>query len=110
MAKARCVDSGRYRSSRYFAAGDRIILQTNDNQDPSEADGFDPQRAITQSAAITVASGDIIRMYSVPGSRIFSSDGRSFVLHQADGFLASTSAKSSLEDSKIRISAVCIDN
>jgi hypothetical protein len=71
-------------------AGDRIILQTNDNQDPSEADGFDPQREqLPRALRLLSRAGDIIRMYSVPGSPVvFSSDGRSFVLHQADGFLA----------------------
>jgi hypothetical protein len=71
-------------------AGDRIILQTNDNQDPSEADGFDPQREqLPRALRLLSRTGDIARTYSSPGSpMLFSSDGRSFVLHQSDGFLA----------------------
>jgi hypothetical protein len=71
-------------------AGDRIIVQTNDDQDPSESDGFGPQREeLPRSLRLLSPTGDIVRTFQTPGSPLaFSSDGRSFVLHQGDGFLA----------------------
>jgi hypothetical protein len=70
--------------------GDRIIVQTNDNQAPTEADGFSPlHEQLPRALRLLSRAGDIVRTYSAPGSPVvFSSDGRSFVLHQDDGFLA----------------------
>jgi hypothetical protein len=70
--------------------GDRIIVQTNDNQDPSEADGFSPlHEQLPRALRLLSRTGEIVRTYSAPGSpMLFSSEGRSFVLHQDDGFLA----------------------
>jgi len=70
--------------------GDSIIVHTNENQDPSEADGFSPLREQLPGALRLLSrTGDIVRTYSAPGSPVvFSSDGRKFVLHQDNGFLA----------------------
>jgi hypothetical protein len=71
-------------------AGDRIIVQTNDHQDVSEEDTFSPQREnLPRALRLLSRAGDIIRTYAAAGSPVvFSSDGRSFILHQQDGFLA----------------------
>jgi len=70
-------------------AGDRIIVQTNDNQTPSEEDGFgDRMEHLPKALRMLSRAGDIVRTYSAAGSPlVFSADGRSFVLRQ-DGFLA----------------------
>ena len=71
-------------------AGDRIVVETNDNQFPSEADHFSPQsEELPRALRLLSRTGDVVRTYREHGNPIaFFSDGRSFVLHQTDGFLA----------------------
>ena len=70
-------------------AGDLVVAQTNDNQNPSEEDGFEPQRLnLSKALRLFSKTGTVVRTFSAHGSPVaFSSDGRSFVLSDASGFV-----------------------
>jgi hypothetical protein len=70
-------------------AGDYIVAQTNDNQYPSEEDGYGDIEELPKALRLLSRSGDVVRTFRVYGSPVsFSSDGRAFILRDADSVFA----------------------
>jgi hypothetical protein len=70
-------------------AGDYIVAQTNDNQDPSEEDGYGDIEELPKALRLLSRSGDVVRTFRAYGSPVsFSSDGRAFILKDADSVFA----------------------
>jgi hypothetical protein len=72
------------------SAGDFVIARTNDNQNPTEEDGFSP-RAEEQAGPLRLlaADGSVVRTFSTQGEPVaFSEDGRRFLLGTATDFRA----------------------
>jgi hypothetical protein len=67
--------------------GDLIIAQTNDNQDPSEEDGYNVERP--KALRLLSRSGNVVRTFSAHGRPVaFSTGGQSFILDDGTGFVA----------------------
>jgi len=70
-------------------AGDLVVAQTNEDQNPSEEDGFEPRRSnLSKALRLFSRAGTVVRTFTADGSPVaFSSDGRRFVLNDASGFV-----------------------
>jgi len=79
-----------YPSAIISNAGDYVIAQTNDNQNPTEEDGFSPRKEqLTWALRLISADGAVVRTYSIKGDPIaFASDGRRFLIRATTGLHA----------------------
>jgi hypothetical protein len=79
-----------YPSAIISSAGDHVIAHTNDNQNPTEEDGFSPRRdQLTSALRLISADGTVVRTYSASGEPVsFASDGRRFLIRTTTDFLA----------------------
>jgi hypothetical protein len=79
-----------YPSAIISSAGDYVIAQTNDNQNPTEEDGFSPRtEQLTHALRLLSSDGTVVRMYSIEGDPIaFASDGRRFLIRATTGLHA----------------------
>jgi len=93
------IDStGKQRWSRYASnpiailssAGDLVVANTNDNQSPTEEDGFEPRsRELTSALRLIAADGTVVRTFSTTGTPVaFASDGRRFLIRAQTEFRA----------------------
>jgi len=79
-----------YPAAIISSAGDKVIARTNDNQNPTEEDGFSPRRAEQANALrLIAADGSVIRTFAVSGDPVaFADDGRRFLIRTDKDFLA----------------------
>jgi hypothetical protein len=70
--------------------GNHVIARTNDNQNPTEEDGFDPRREqLTRALRLIAKDGTVIRTFSSDGEPLaFASDGTRFLIRTQTDFLA----------------------
>jgi hypothetical protein len=72
------------------SAGDLVVARTNDNQNPTEEDGFLPRKEeLAGALRLIAADGHVVRTFSTPGEPVsFADDGRRFLVNTGSDFLA----------------------